>query len=111
MTMSMIVWQNASVFARRFLFAAFVVLPCLSFAQKSAGGGKTASGGSQTASAGGGAAQSGSSPYFETEMLAYGGANQIGYAIDRAICVKGLASTSRIIIYDQVSFQNLQAWQ
>lgn len=111
--MSMIVWQKASAFTRPFLLGAFVVLPCLSFAQKTAaGGGKTASaGGSQTAAAGGGAAQSGSSPYFETEMLAYGGANQIAYAIDRAICEKGLASTSRIIIYDQVSFQNLQAWQ
>jgi hypothetical protein len=62
-------------------------------------------------------AQGGSTPYFETQMLAYGGVNQISEVVAQRTC--GTASSApilvpanaTIVIYDQTSFQNLGAWQ
>lgn len=101
----------------RFVLA-FVVfamlLPVSLVAQKSQKGGGTPAGGSQSQGGGGAGPSSGggSSPFFETEMLAYGGVNELAYAIANTVCSSGaIAPGAQIIIYDQTSFQNLQAWQ
>jgi hypothetical protein len=64
--------------------------------------------------AGGAAGQTGggSTPYFETQMLAYGGANQLSEAVAQEVC-KSIDPTTQptVVIFDQTSFQNLQAWQ
>lgn len=56
-------------------------------------------------------AQSGS-PFFETQMLAYGSVNQLAYAIAHSVCASNAVNPgSTIVIFDQASYQNLQAWQ
>ncbi len=65
---------------------------------------------SQPASQAGG----GATPYFETEMLAYGAANQLSAAIAQKICnarPQIVPANATVIIFDQQSFQNLAAWQ
>jgi hypothetical protein len=105
-------WR-ASVTSVVLLTAFFVT----AYGQKGSGasaggsGGKTGAGQSSGSGQSGSAQGSGASPFFETEMLAYGGANEIAYAVSHAICNAGLGSNARVVIFDQVSFQNLQAWQ
>jgi hypothetical protein len=66
------------------------------------------SAGSTPSSPGGNAGGSGSS-FFETQMLAYGAVNQIAYAIAQRVCA--LKPSGTVLVFDQTSFQNLQAWQ
>jgi hypothetical protein len=72
-----------------------------------AGGGK-GSGSSQ--SSGSGQSSQGATSFFESQMLAYGALNQLSYAISRQVCEK-LPDQATIVLFDQTSFQNLQAWQ
>lgn len=86
----------------------------VSQAQKSPGtqkgGGQSSQ--SQTGQSSGGQGGGGGSPFFETEMLAYGGVNELAYAIAESVCSSAaIPNGSRILIYDQTSLQNLQAWQ
>src|ERR1700723_2322808 len=85
--------------------AAFVgILTLPSYAQK--GSGPPSQQGPAGAQGGGG-----SSPYFETQMLAYGAVNQLSESISREVCTNIPSNDSTVIIFDQSSFQNLQAWQ
>jgi hypothetical protein len=63
-------------------------------------------------------AQGGATPYFETEMLAYGAVNQLSEAIAQRVCSATAPppnadhpKPSTVVIFDQSSFQNLGAWQ
>lgn len=78
------------------------------YAQKSAA--SPGQGGGQAGS------PSGAAPYFETEMLAYGGINQLSEAIGQRVCGSPsipafVPADGTIVIFDQTSFQNLGAWQ
>lgn len=103
-------------FARTLLAAGLTVFALIAYAGPKGGGttqgGGSNQGGQQNASAGpssGGNNGSGSSnAFFETQMLAYGAVNQIAYAIAQRVCSK--QSTGTLVIFDQTSFQNLQAW-
>src|SRR6516225_1035911 len=86
-----------------FLMLGYIFSPP-SYAQK--GGASPAQG------QGNGTAGGGSTPYFETQMLAYGAVNQLAETITQEVCTNIKAPENPIvIIYDQSSFQNLQAWQ
>lgn len=62
--------------------------------------------------AGAGAQGGSSTPYFETQMLAYGGVNQLSETVAEEVCrIIEPKSNPTIVIFDQSSFQNLQAWQ
>ncbi len=76
------------------------------YAQKSGGASGQGQGAGQAGGQGGG-----SNPFFETEMLAYGAANELSEAVARKVCENIPEGKSTVIIFDQVSFQNLQAWQ
>jgi hypothetical protein len=99
----------STIWCARFVALAF----CLTFvtqlhAQKG--------GGASPAQATGGAGQTGgaSTPFFETEMLAYGGMNQLSESVAQRTCKivpKTEDNSPTVIIFDQGSFQNLQAWQ
>jgi hypothetical protein len=61
---------------------------------------------------GAGGAGGGATPYFETEMLAYGAVNELSEAIAQRVCHDvGIPGNSTVIIFDQSSFQNLGTWQ
>lgn len=57
----------------------------------------------------------GGSPFFETQMLAYGSINEIAYGVAQRVCqldpFVNPSTPQTIIIFDPISFQNLQAWQ
>ena len=71
------------------------------------GGQQNSSSGSSNAAGNNSASSSGS--FFETQMLAYGAINQLAYGIAQRVCA--LKPNGTVIIFDQTSFQNLQAWQ
>jgi len=74
-------------------------------AQKGGGASPAQSAGSQQG------AQGGATPYFETEMEAYGAVNQLSESIAGQVC-HDLANTSAtVVIFDPASFQNVVAWQ
>ncbi len=81
--------------------------PTFALAQK--GGG--ASAGQPQAGAGAQGGGQGATPYFETEMLAYGAVNQLAESIARQVCTD-LPNSPKptVVIFDQGSFQNVQAW-
>jgi hypothetical protein len=98
-------------FARMVIGAALIAVAITATAGPKSGGGNQ---GSQQSSsgpsgAGGNNSASSSGSFFETQMLAYGAINQIAYAIARRVCTSKPNST--VIVFDQISFQNLQAWQ
>jgi hypothetical protein len=73
--------------------------------QQAPGAGVQSPGGQQ----GGG----GGTAFFDSQMLAYGSVNELAYSIAHSVCEgpHALKDGSKLIIYDQTSFQNLQAWQ
>jgi hypothetical protein len=86
----------------------FAFLPCAVSVSAQKGGASPAQ------PAGGSQGSQGSTPYFETEMLAYGAANQLSQAIAQKVCNTSpsiVPPNATIIIFDQQSFQNLAAWQ
>jgi hypothetical protein len=82
--------------------------PNAALAQKG-GGGAAAAGQSQAGGAGGGSG--GATPYFETEMLAYGAAHQLAVGIAQRACSPEITTNATIVIFDPGSFQNLGLWQ
>ena len=70
------------------------------------GSGNSSQSGSGSGQSGG---QGGGTAYFETQMLAYGAVNQLSETIANEVC--RLPPDSTVILFDQVSFQNLQMWQ
>jgi hypothetical protein len=79
-------------------------------------GGQSPAQGQSQGQAGGGTG----TPFFETQMLAYGGVNQLSEAVAQQVCKMDLSTTNppdttpvkpTIVIFDQTSFQNLQAWE
>jgi hypothetical protein len=82
------------------------------FAQstKSGAGGKGSGGGGGQGQGGAQGSQGGGSAFFETQMLAYGSVNQLSEAIAKEVC-STIGSDATVVIFDQGSFQNLQAWQ
>lgn len=75
--------------------------------QKSGGAAAQGPGAGQAGGQGGG-----NNAFFETQMLAYGAANELSEAVAKEVCGKLRANNgSTVIIFDQGSFQNLQAWQ
>jgi hypothetical protein len=105
-----------SRFLQLFLVVCLTTTNLLPQPTKSAskGGGNNAGGtmgggvGNNSGNPVGGATQGGAT-YFETQMLAYGGVNQIAAAIADQVC--RLPSEATVILYDQASFQNLQIWE
>jgi hypothetical protein len=63
------------------------------------------------AGAGGAGAGGSATPYFETQMLAYGGMNQLAQTVATQVCRDIGSKKPTVVIFDQVSFQNVQAWQ
>ena len=105
----------------RILISSVAVLACLGLAvgspAQSGPSGSGKSGGQQNQSGGqsngGGPQGSAGTAFIDSQMLAYGAVNELAYAITRSVCTGPMAlpDNSTIIIYDQTSFQNLQAWQ
>lgn len=68
----------------------------------------------QGASAPGGQAGGGSTPYFETVMLAHGAVNELAEGVAQRVCnaaPRVIPPGATIVIFDQQSFQNLGLWQ
>jgi hypothetical protein len=72
------------------------------------GGGATAG---QSQAGGSGSGSGGATPYFETEMLAYGAAHQLAVGIAQRACSTEITTNATIVIFDPGSFQNLGVWQ
>jgi hypothetical protein len=79
---------------------------------QSGSGGSQKGGGGQSSGQSTSAQSSGSNAYFESQMLAYGAMKQLSSNIAARVCseLKG-KTTATLLIFDQASFQNLQAWQ
>src|SRR5580693_1761573 len=75
-------------------------------------GGPGAANASQQNAGASGSPGSQGSAFFNSQMLAYGSANEVADVIAESVCdgAKKLPNSSGIIIYDPTSFQNLQAW-
>jgi hypothetical protein len=103
------------------LLSAFAILAsAIDCAEAQAPSGKLSGGSMQNQGGGagvgaGGAGGSGgnSTAFFDSQMLAYGAINEIAFAISHSVCEgpNALPPGANVVIYDQTSFQNLQAWQ
>jgi hypothetical protein len=79
-------------------------------AGQAAAGGQQKAGGSQSGGPSAASQPSSSNAYFESQMLAYGAMTQLSANIAARVCSE-LTNSQPLVMFDQASFQNLQAWQ
>jgi hypothetical protein len=77
---------------------------------KGSGSGSGQSGKGGNGTGGSGSAQGGSNAPFESQMMAYGAADQIALAIAKSVCTEVKGKKSTIIVYDSASFSSIQAY-